>query len=114
MFVEGLRTPFYTAGMDPSRPQEPSAGRPRNRQAAPPSEPGKRALAGTHGPDGEPGKHALAGTHDPGGGPGRVGVPPLPAPPPRVARRRSAVGRKPTLSVPVIVAAAIEVLDEAG
>ncbi len=39
---------------------------------------------------------------------------PLPAAPPRVARRTSARGRKPTLSVPVIVAAAIEVLDEAG
>jgi AcrR family transcriptional regulator len=38
----------------------------------------------------------------------------LPAPPPRVARRRPAAGRKPTLSVPMIVAAAIEVLDEAG
>ncbi|MGH3189250.1 MAG: TetR/AcrR family transcriptional regulator, partial [Streptosporangiaceae bacterium] len=38
----------------------------------------------------------------------------IPAAPPRVARRRSAAGRKPTLSVPVIVAAAIEVLDEAG
>jgi AcrR family transcriptional regulator len=38
----------------------------------------------------------------------------LPAAPPRVARRKSAVGRRPTLSVPVIVAAAIEVLDEAG
>jgi AcrR family transcriptional regulator len=38
----------------------------------------------------------------------------LPAAPPRVARRSSPVGRKPTLSVPVIVAAAIEVLDEAG
>jgi AcrR family transcriptional regulator len=38
----------------------------------------------------------------------------LPAPPRRVARRRAAAGRKPTLSVPVIVAAAIEVLDEAG
>jgi AcrR family transcriptional regulator len=38
----------------------------------------------------------------------------LPAAPQRVARRRSAAGRKPTLSVPVIVAAAIEVLDEAG
>lgn len=38
----------------------------------------------------------------------------LPAAPPRVARRRPAAGRKPTLSVPVIVAAAIEVLDEAG
>jgi AcrR family transcriptional regulator len=38
----------------------------------------------------------------------------LPAAPPRVARRRSAAGRKPTLSVPVIVAAAIDVLDEAG
>jgi AcrR family transcriptional regulator len=38
----------------------------------------------------------------------------LPAAPPRVARRRSAAGRKPTLSVPTIVAAAIEVLDEAG
>jgi AcrR family transcriptional regulator len=38
----------------------------------------------------------------------------LPAAPQRVARRRSAVGRKPTLSVPLIVAAAIEVLDEAG
>jgi AcrR family transcriptional regulator len=38
----------------------------------------------------------------------------LPAAPPRVARRSSAAGRKPTLSVPVIVAAAIEALDEAG
>ena len=38
----------------------------------------------------------------------------LPAAPARVARRRSAAGRKPSLSVPVIVAAAIEVLDEAG
>jgi AcrR family transcriptional regulator len=38
----------------------------------------------------------------------------LPAAPPRVARRRPAAGRKPALSVPVIVAAAIEVLDEAG
>ena len=38
----------------------------------------------------------------------------LPAAPPRVARRSSAPGRKPTLSVPVIVAAAIEALDEAG
>jgi AcrR family transcriptional regulator len=38
----------------------------------------------------------------------------LPAAPARVARRKSAVGRKPTLSVPMIVAAAIEVLDEAG
>lgn len=38
----------------------------------------------------------------------------LPAAPPRVARRRPAAGRKPSLSVPVIVAAAIEVLDEAG
>ncbi len=39
---------------------------------------------------------------------------PLPAAPPRVAKHTSARGRKPTLSVPVIVAAAIEVLDEAG
>jgi AcrR family transcriptional regulator len=38
----------------------------------------------------------------------------LPTAPPRVARRSSAAGRKPSLSVPVIVAAAIEVLDEAG
>jgi AcrR family transcriptional regulator len=38
----------------------------------------------------------------------------LPAAPPRVARRSSPAGRKPTLTVPVIVAAAIEVLDEAG
>ena len=38
----------------------------------------------------------------------------LPAAPPRVTRQRSAAGRKPTLSVPMIVAAAIEVLDEAG
>jgi len=38
----------------------------------------------------------------------------LPAPPPRVTRRRPAAGRKPTLSVPMIVAAAIEVLDETG
>jgi AcrR family transcriptional regulator len=38
----------------------------------------------------------------------------LPAAPPRVARRRAAAGRRPTLSVPVIVAAAIEVLDETG
>jgi len=38
----------------------------------------------------------------------------LPAAPPRVARRRPAAGRKATLSVPVIVAAAIEVLDEEG
>ena len=43
---------------------------------------------------------------------GRAGA--LPAAPPRVARRKSAAGRRPTLSVPVIVAAAIEVLDEAG
>jgi AcrR family transcriptional regulator len=85
--------------MDPSRPQEPPAGRSRNRQAAPPATPATPARAGQHALDSEP---------------GRVGVPPLPAPPPRVARHRSAVGRKPTLSVPVIVAAAIEVLDEAG
>ena len=38
----------------------------------------------------------------------------LPAAPARVPRRRPAAGRKPALSVPVIVAAAIEVLDEAG
>ena len=38
----------------------------------------------------------------------------LPAAPARVTRRRPAAGRKPALSVPVIVAAAIEVLDEAG
>jgi AcrR family transcriptional regulator len=38
----------------------------------------------------------------------------LPAPPPRVTRRRPAAGRKPALSVQAIVAAAIEVLDEAG
>jgi len=43
--------------------------------------------------------------------PGRAA---LPAAPPRVARRRAVAGRKPTLSVPVIVAAAIEVLDETG
>lgn len=42
------------------------------------------------------------------------GQPGLPAAPPRVARRKNPAGRKPVLSVPVIVAAAIEVLDEAG
>ena len=48
-------------------------------------------------------------------GPGAAGgQATLPAPPPRVARRSSAAGRKPTLSVPMIVTAAIEVLDEAG
>jgi AcrR family transcriptional regulator len=46
------------------------------------------------------------------GAPG--GQPALPAAPPRVSRRRPAAGRKPALSVPVIVAAAIEVLDESG
>ena len=38
----------------------------------------------------------------------------LPLPPPRVSKHRPAAGRKQALSVPVIVAAAIEVLDEAG
>ena len=57
---------------------------------------------------------------EPSAGPRRSGAGPdggravLPAAPPRVARRRLAAGRKPALSVPVIVAAAIEVLDEAG
>jgi AcrR family transcriptional regulator len=51
----------------------------------------------------------------PGAGPDTAGGQvSLPAAPPRVARRSSAAGRKPTLSVPVIVAAAIEALDEAG
>jgi AcrR family transcriptional regulator len=48
------------------------------------------------------------------GRPAADGQAPLPAAPPRVARRTPAAGRKPTLSVPVIVAAAIQVLDEAG
>ena len=38
----------------------------------------------------------------------------LPLPPPRVSKRKPAAGRKQALSIPVIVAAAIEVLDEAG
>ena len=43
--------------------------------------------------------------------PGQTALPP---PPRRVPKRPAAAGRKPALSVPVIVAAAIEVLDEAG
>ena len=78
MFVKGLRTLFYTAGMPTSSKREQRAGQPRPAPVT-------------------------------AGGPAA-----LPAAPPRVARRRPAAGRKPTLSVPVIVAAAIEVLDEAG
>jgi len=54
-----------------------------------------------------------AASQRPGVGPdGRQAV--LPLPPPRVSKRRPTAGRKQALSVPVIVAAAIEVLDEAG
>ena len=75
--------------MSPSSEQEQSAGPQRPGAAKRPPTPPPPA-----GPDGRPAA--------------------LPAAPPRVARRSRAAGRKPALSVPVIVAAAIEVLDEAG
>jgi AcrR family transcriptional regulator len=92
MFVIGLRTLFYTVGMDSSSAQEQPAG---------PQQPGADAADG---------QTSFPATAPPAAG----GQAALPVAPPRVARRRAAAGRKPTLSVPVIVAAAIEVLDEAG
>jgi AcrR family transcriptional regulator len=78
---------FYTGGMPPSSERSKPAGRPRPGPVSTNSDPGPVPIGGQAA---------------------------LPAAPPRVARRSSAAGRKPTLSVPVIVAAAIEVLDEAG
>jgi AcrR family transcriptional regulator len=46
--------------------------------------------------------------------PGPDGQAALPAAPPRVTRHKPAAGKKPTLTAAVIVAAAIEVLDEEG
>lgn len=92
MFVTGLRTPFYAMAMSSSSAQDQPAGPQRTRA------------------DAADGRARLPAPAPPAAG----GQAALPAAPPRVGRRRAAAGRKPTLSVPVIVAAAIEVLDEAG
>jgi AcrR family transcriptional regulator len=86
--------------MSPSSQQEQSAA------SQPPG-------AGQSAASQRPGAGPSAGPRRSGAGPdGRQAV--LPLPPPRVSKRRPPAGRKPALSVPVIVAAAIEVLDEAG
>jgi len=88
------------------------------------SQPKRPAGRRRPGADATDGQAALPAASPPSAG-GRAALPAasppaaggqaaLPAAPPRVARRRPAAGRKPALSVAVIVAAAIEVLDETG
>jgi len=90
--------------MSPSSEQEQSAASER---------PGAGLDGGQSAASQRPGAGQSAAPRRSGAGPdGRPDV--LPLPPPRVSKRRPAAGRKPALSVPVIVAAAIEVLDEAG
>ena len=91
-----------------SSKREQSAGQPRSGPASAGGQVTAGGAGGASGPVTTGGQVSADGT---GGAGGPVA---LPAAPPRVARRSSAPGRKPTLSVPVIVAAAIEALDEAG